>query len=110
MREWEAWAVSQSLPAPVRRFQWLLIVRLQPLQTSILPLGRQLLRTRFSPQPPLKILNILNNIFLELYSLNRHNAAELHMRTNELFFMQNYGVAFTNPEKLQVSEAPRAKI
>ena len=95
MRGWEAWAVSQSLPAPVRRFQWLLIVRLQPLQTLILPLRRQLLKTRFSPQPPLKILNIPNNIFFELYTLNRHNAAELHMRTNELFFMQNYGVAFT---------------
>ena len=48
--------------------------------------------------------------FFGLYSYNRHNAAELHMRTNELFFMQNYGVAFSNPEKLQVSDAPRAKI
>ena len=111
MRGWEAWAVSQSLPAPVRRFQWLLIVRLQPLQTLILQLRRQLLRTRFSPQPPLKILNIPKNVFFfGFYSYNRHNAAELHMRTNELFFMQNYGVAFSNPEKLQVSDAPRAKI
>ena len=98
MRGWEAWAVSQSLPAPVRRFQWLLIVRLQRLQTLILQLRRQLLRTRFSPQPPLKILNTPNNIFLELYSYNRHYVAELHMRTNELFFMRNYGVAFPIPK------------
>ena len=57
-----------------------------------------------------KNIKYTKKCFLELYSYNRHNAAELHRRTNELFFMQNYGVAFSNPEKLQVSDAPRAKI
>ena len=57
-----------------------------------------------------KNIKYTKKCFFGLYSYNRHNAAELHMRTNELFFMQNYGVAFSNPEKLQVSDAPRAKI